>query len=202
MQILIVDNHDSFVYNIVELLRQLPSVEPHVMLNDAPELRAIAPGRYDAMVLSPGPDLPEAAGGLMELIERHRSHTPMLGICLGHQALAQHFGAQLVNLDHPLHGHASTLQRVDRSDALYRSIDGPIVVGHYHSWAVDAATLPDCLRPTAFSPEGLLMSMSHSQLPIYGVQYHPESIITSHGRAIVENFLAAAVCRKSGTLTQ
>jgi anthranilate synthase component 2 len=189
MQILIIDNYDSFVYNIVQLLRQIDGVEFDVMRNDDNRLNNL--DVYDAVIISPGPDVPEAAGSLMDVIRRYNATIPMLGICLGFQALAQYFGAKLINLDTPLHGHESILVDVDCNDVLYKSVEQPISVGHYHSWVVDKATLPECLHPTAYDDAGNLMSFSHRALPIYGVQYHPESIITTQGKAIIENFISS-----------
>jgi anthranilate synthase component 2 len=189
MHILIIDNYDSFVYNIVQLVRQIDGTEVDVVRNDDPLLNNIS--GYDAIIISPGPDVPEAAGMLMDVIRRYHSTIPMLGVCLGFQALAQFFGASLSRLESPLHGHESTLVNVDTSDTLYRDISQPIVVGHYHSWIVDAASLPPSLRPTAYDADGHLMSFSHRSLPINAVQYHPESIITTQGRAIIENFVSS-----------
>jgi anthranilate synthase component 2 len=187
MHILIIDNYDSFVYNIVQLVRQIDGTEVDVVRNDDPRLNDIS--GYDAIIISPGPDVPEAAGMLMDVIRSYHASIPMLGVCLGFQALAQFFGASLSRLESPLHGHESTLVDVDASDALYRNVPQPIVVGHYHSWIVDAGSLPHTLRPTAYDAAGHLMSFSHRSLPIHAVQYHPESIITTQGRAIIENFV-------------
>jgi anthranilate synthase component 2 len=189
MQILIIDNYDSFVYNIVQIVRQIADVQVNVVRNDDDKLKNIS--GYDAIIISPGPDLPETAGMLMDVIQRYHASIPMLGICLGFQALAQFFGARLRNLPTPLHGHESTLKDVDLNDPLYRNLPQPIVVGHYHSWVVDCATLPTCLIATATDPDGNLMSFRHTTLPLYGVQFHPESIITTSGPTIIANFLAS-----------
>jgi anthranilate synthase component 2 len=188
MHILIIDNYDSFVYNVVQMVRRVEGVTVDVMRNDDERLRNLA--GYDGIIISPGPDLPEAAGLLMEVIEKYHTAVPMLGICLGFQALAQYFGAKLVNLQRPLHGHESFLTNVDPADPLYKTIPQPIAVGHYHSWIVEPATLPNCLIPTAYDSDGNLMSFTHRTLPIYGLQYHPESIITPSGPRLLRNFLA------------
>ncbi len=190
MQVLIIDNYDSFVYNIVQMTRGIEGVSVEVMRNDDPRLNALE--EYDAIIISPGPDVPEAAGRLMEVIHRYHTTKPMLGICLGFQALAQFFGAKLTNLTQPLHGHESPLTHVDYDDALYRSLPRPITVGHYHSWIIDPATLPEALHATATDDMDNLMSFTHRDLHLYGVQYHPESIITTSGSAIIANFIAAA----------
>lgn len=189
MQILIIDNYDSFVYNVVQLVRQIDGVQVDILRNDDQRLNNIS--GYDAIIISPGPNVPHAAGLLMQVIEKYHTTIPMLGICLGFQALAQFFGASLTNLQMPLHGHESTLTCVDSNDVLYQSINKPIVVGHYHSWIVDSDTLPTCLKATASDVDGNLMSFSHRTLPICGVQYHPESIITTAGLQIIKNFLTS-----------
>jgi anthranilate synthase component 2 len=189
MHILIIDNYDSFVYNVVQLVRQISDVDVDVLRNDDVRLHDIH--GYDAIIISPGPDVPDNAGLLMNVIRKYHSTIPMLGICLGFQALAQFYGAKLLNLSLPLHGHESTLVDIDNDDVLYKSVKQPIAVGHYHSWVVDNETLPDCLRATAYDDASNLMSFSHRSLPIYGVQYHPESIITTQGRAIIENFISS-----------
>jgi anthranilate synthase component 2 len=189
MRVLIIDNYDSFVYNIVQMVSQTTAADVDVVRNDDPRLMSLTATDYGAVIISPGPDLPEAAGKLMEFIGRWHASVPMLGVCLGFQAIACFFGAKLLNLATPLHGHESVLTGVDGQDVLYRGIDRPISVGHYHSWVVDESALPQCLHPTAYDADGHLMSFSHLTLPIYGVQYHPESIITTCGRSIIENFL-------------
>jgi anthranilate synthase component 2 len=189
MKILIIDNYDSFVYNIVQLVREIDGVQVDVVRNTDERLNDVI--NYDAIVISPGPDVPEAAGLLMNVIEKYYKSVPMLGICLGFQALAQFFGAKLKNLKQPLHGHESALIDVNSNDVLYKSLSNPIIVGHYHSWVVDKNTLPKCLKATAYDDQGNLMSFTHINLPIYGVQYHPESIITKAGKAIIENFITS-----------
>ena len=187
MRILIIDNYDSFVYNVVQIVRQQCDADVDVLRNDDSRLLDI--DGYDAIILSPGPGIPHEAGYLMQVIDKCHYHIPMLGICLGFQAIAQYFGANLVNLPRPLHGHKSVLTEVRSNDTLYRGIKQPIEVGHYHSWIVDSLTLPECLHATAFDDNGNLMSFTHNTLPIYGVQYHPESIITTSGPAIIKNFI-------------
>jgi anthranilate synthase component 2 len=189
MRILIIDNYDSFVYNVVQLVRQIDGTQVDVLRNDDTKLNNIHD--YDAIIISPGPNVPKSAGLLMDVIEKYHAAIPMLGICLGFQAIAQFFGAKLINLQKPLHGHESTLVDVDTNDVLYKSIAQPITVGHYHSWIVDNCSLPNCLKATAIDTAGNLMSFSHRTLPIYAVQYHPESIITSAGAAIIKNFLSS-----------
>jgi anthranilate synthase component 2 len=189
MRILIIDNYDSFVYNIVQLIHKIDGVQLDVLRNDDERLCEIE--HYDAIIISPGPGVPNSAGRLMEAIKRYHTVIPMLGICLGFQAIAQFFCAKLINLQRPLHGHESELTNVDLNDRLYQSIQQPIIVGHYHSWVVDGGTLPACLKATAYDESENLMSFTHRSLPIYGVQYHPESIITNSGTEIINNFIAS-----------
>mgnify|MGYP002940805995 FL=1 len=140
-------------------------------------------------MLSPGPGIPEEAGDLLALIDRcYRSHA-ILGVCLGHQAIGQYFGAKLEQMTSPKHGHPSALQIRDHQDRLYKQVNEPIQVGRYHSWLLSTDSFPDCLHITATEEEGHIMSFSHKQLPIYGVQFHPESIMTPQGSIMIRNFL-------------
>lgn len=192
MNILIIDNYDSFVYNIVGLLQReraaggWDKLEWDVVRNDAIPFDSL--DRYDAIILSPGPGVPHEAGSLMRLVAE-AAHIPMLGICLGHQAIAQHYGARLCQLAHPRHGHPSVLTDIDSSDPLIGRCWG-VTVGRYHSWTVDESSLPSCLRVTSRDEEGHIMSMRHESLPTFGVQFHPESIITTCGRKLLHNFIA------------
>ncbi|MDE5668974.1 MAG: aminodeoxychorismate/anthranilate synthase component II [Duncaniella sp.] len=194
MNILIIDNYDSFVYNIVGLLQReraaggWDKLEWDVVRNDAISFDSL--DRYDAIILSPGPGVPHEAGSLMRLVAE-ATHIPMLGICLGHQAIAQHYGARLCQLAHLRHGHPSVLTDIDSSDPLIGRCGGA-TVGRYHSWTVDESSLPSCLRVTSRDEEGHIMSMRHESLPTFGVQFHPESIITTCGRELLHNFIAYA----------
>ena len=197
MNILIIDNYDSFVYNIVGLLQgeraAAGGVGPEwdVVRNDVIPFGTL--DRYDAIILSPGPGVPGEAGGLMRLVAE-ASHVPMLGICLGHQAIAQHYGARLCQLAHPRHGHPSVLTDIDPADPLIgRCGDGRgVTVGRYHSWTVDEASLPSCLHVTSRDEECHIMSMRHESLPTFGVQFHPESVITTCGCELLHNFIVYA----------
>ena len=197
MNILIIDNYDSFVYNIVGLLQReraaAGGIRPDwdVVRNDVIPFGSL--DRYDAIILSPGPGVPGEAGGLMRLVAE-ASHVPMLGICLGHQAIAQHYGARLCQLAHPRHGHPSVLTDIDPADPLIgRCGDGRgVTVGRYHSWTVDETSLPSCLHVTSRDEEGHIMSMRHESLPTFGVQFHPESVITTCGRELLHDFIVYA----------
>lgn len=196
MDILIIDNYDSFVYNIVGLLRECRDVSGNVVnwsvvRND--EIPFASLDSYDALILSPGPGVPDEAGELTRLVEVAAGRVPMLGICLGHQAIAQHYGASLLQLPHPRHGHPSPLRDVDASDPVVGPCAGPdVTVGRYHSWTVDESTLPDLLRVTSRDEEGHIMSLRHRSLPVYGLQFHPESIITTCGHTLLQSFITNA----------
>ena len=149
IRLLVIDNHDSFVFNIVQLLREHPRVTYDLIRED--ELYGDEMTRYDALLLSPGPGIPEEYPRMMRLIAEGVGHYPILGICLGHQAIAQHLGAKLHQLPHPLHGHPAPLVDIDHSDPVVGSITEGSIVGRYHSWVVSRTDLPACLIPTAYS---------------------------------------------------
>lgn len=187
-KILIIDNYDSFVFNVVQLLRE-SSLSPDfdVMLNDRIDWTCLE--NYGGIILSPGPGVPEEAGDLLRLIDYCKYSHPMLGICLGHQAIAQAFGAGLYRLPSPLHGHPTVLKKVADNDSLFAALPASLVVGRYHSWVVDAATIPSELVVSNVDESGNIMSFYHSALPIHGVQFHPESCISNCGKGIMENWL-------------
>lgn len=181
---LLIDNHDSFTYNLLHLLQQAPHcpkpirvVTHDVMPDEVDEVEAV--------VISPGPGLPEEAGVLMQMIEQFHQHCPILGICLGHQALAQYFGASLYQLPHPIHGGVDDLVYAD--DPLFTGMQA-VKVARYHSWVVDAPTVPATLQVVATTNQGLVMALRHKTLPIAGFQFHPESFVTTQGLQIVDNF--------------
>lgn len=187
-RILVINNYDSFVYNVVQLLRESACrPEVSVVFNDA--VRPEQVERCDGVVLSPGPGVPAEANLLPQVIGRIiRLRKPVLGVCLGHQALAEAFGARLEQMDAPLHGHPSRLRITDRTDVLFKGCDTP-VVGRYHSWVVAPDSMPDCLRVSAVDESGHIMAFHHASLPIHGVQFHPESVITDCGRMLIDNWL-------------
>lgn len=187
-KVLVIDNYDSYVYNMVQLLREsvyAPVCE--VVRNDAIPFSRL--GEYGGIVLSPGPGIPSEAGGLCRLVAVCKYTHPLLGICLGHQAIAGAFGAGLCNMPLPLHGHPTVLRQVDRRDPLFEGLDFPFVVGRYHSWVVDPRSVPGELAVSSWDEEGDIMSFYHSRLPIHGLQFHPESCISNCGRQIVDNWL-------------
>lgn len=185
MKIYVVDNYDSFVYNIVHLVKELGITELRIGKNDQLDLDEIA--GYDKIILSPGPGIPSEAGQMMAVIERfHKSH-PILGVCLGHQAIGAFFGWPLRRLTEPLHGVASGMEILERSD-LFHEIPEAITIGHYHSWVIDAID-ETALQVLATDPDKNVMAIKHRQYPVYGLQFHPESVLTEQGKRILNNWL-------------
>ncbi|MBQ7823269.1 MAG: aminodeoxychorismate/anthranilate synthase component II [Bacteroidaceae bacterium] len=187
----VIDNHDSFVYNLVQLLNETKSVSVDVFKNDilSPEIATC----YDALLISPGPGLPEDAGELMPFLKQIYQHIPILGVCLGHQAIAQLFGLKLSHLGKPLHGHITTLNQIDTQDIIFKDLPLPIRVGRYHSWVVNRSEIennPD-LTLSSTDEEGHVMSFYHKQYPIHGVQFHPESYMTANGDLMIRNWFTS-----------
>lgn len=184
MNILIVDNYDSFTFNLVHLI-ECYTDSYEVWRNDEIDFGRVE--EFDAVLLSPGPGLPSEASQLSEFIHKYVNSKPILGVCLGCQALGEYFGANLYNLQEVKHGLQTPIDVKDHS-CLYKGIAEEIEVGRYHSWALNVENCKD-LIPTAYDKEEVLMSFRHSKLPIYGIQYHPESIMTLEGKKIIENWL-------------
>jgi len=187
--ILLIDNYDSFTFNLVHFLGDL-GVRCTVRRNDAISVRdalALAP---EAIVLSPGPCTPDEAGVCLDLITAAAGRVPILGVCLGHQAIGQVFGGQVVRADRPMHGKLSAI-RHDGTD-VFTGLPSPFQATRYHSLVVEPSTLPDVLVPTAWTEAGTIMGLRHRTLPVFGVQFHPESIASEHGHEILANFLALA----------
>jgi anthranilate synthase component II len=186
LKILLIDNYDSYTYNIVNTLAPLHDGVLHLLKNDqvSPDLA----NTYDKIIISPGPDIPQKSGNIIEVIKQLAPHISLLGICLGHQAIAEAFGAQLFQMDKPQHGSATSLKHTHVSK-LYINIPDDAHYGLYHSWAVDAGSLPAELSITSTSPSGVMMSLEHKSLPIYGVQFHPESYLSTHGAQLIANWL-------------
>lgn len=185
MRLLIFDNYDSFTYNIAHAVRQL-GVEPDVVRNDKITLDEV--GDYDKIIISPGPGIPSEAGILPQLLERYATEKPILGVCLGHQAIGERFGAKLRNLSTVYHGVQSEA-RLTADDYIFAGIPSAFEVGRYHSWVVDRESLPSELEVTAVSPDGEIMAMRHRSLDVRGVQFHPESVLTPYGLEIIDNWL-------------
>ncbi len=187
--ILLIDNYDSFTFNLVHYLGDL-GVVCDVRRNDtltAEQAVALAP---QAIVLSPGPCSPDEAGICLDLIRLAAGRIPLLGVCLGHQAIGQAFGGQVVRAPAPMHGKISSIRHI--GDRLFAGLPSPFAATRYHSLVVAAASLPECLTATAWSEDGLIMGLRHAAWPVFGVQFHPESIASEHGHALLGNFLAAA----------
>jgi anthranilate synthase/aminodeoxychorismate synthase-like glutamine amidotransferase len=186
--ILLIDNYDSFTFNLVQFLGDL-GAETIVRRNDKitpAEALALNP---DGILLSPGPCTPTEAGICLDLIhEAARTKTPLLGVCLGHQAIGQAFGGHIIRAPLPVHGKAAQIRHAGQN--LFANLPDPFTATRYHSLIVERASLPTCLDITAWLDDSLIMGLSHKTLPIYGTQFHPESIATSHGHEILENFLA------------
>ncbi len=185
MKILIFDNYDSFTYNLVHLIRNF-GYQADVVRNDKIALEDVA--EYDKIILSPGPGTPEEAGSLLALLEKYFPTKSILGVCLGHQAIAESFGAKLLNLDTVYHGVASKMKIV-LSDYIFDGFPETFEAGRYHSWTINSASLPEELQITALSEDGEIMAIKHSRYDVHGVQFHPESVLTPEGARIISNFL-------------
>ncbi|WP_127587099.1 aminodeoxychorismate/anthranilate synthase component II [Paenibacillus koleovorans] len=185
--ILVIDNYDSFTYNLVQYLGELGE-EVVVHRNDQITLEEIDALKPSHILISPGPCTPNEAGISLALIERFKGEIPILGVCLGHQSIGQVFGGDVVRADKLMHGKTSEIHHDGRS--LFAGIPSPYTATRYHSLIVKRETLPDCLEITAETKEGEIMGLRHKEYPIEGVQFHPESIITDHGHKLLGNFLA------------
>jgi anthranilate synthase component 2 len=187
MKILVLDNYDSFTYNLVQYITELTGEMPSVMRNDKIDLQAVA--SFDTIVLSPGPGLPADAGIMPQLIQQYAPTKRILGVCLGHQAIGEAFGGKLYNLKNVYHGIASPIQVIDESNILFENIPIELVVGRYHSWAISTEGFPKELKVTAQDDQGVIMAMSHHTYDVHGVQFHPESVMTDYGKQILKNCL-------------
>ncbi|MBL0294643.1 MAG: aminodeoxychorismate/anthranilate synthase component II [Saprospiraceae bacterium] len=186
MKVLMIDNYDSFTYNLVHLLQaNLGEENVTVVRNDHIIMSEV--GAFDKVILSPGPGLAKDSGQLMDVIERYKYTKPIFGVCLGYQAIGKSFGAKLINLKKVYHGVATPMELVE-DDPLFRGIKSPMMAGRYHSWALE--DLPSCLTITAWDENGIAMAFRHRDLPLHGVQFHPESILTPDGPAIIKNWLS------------
>lgn len=185
-KIVIIDNYDSFTYNLSHLVKE-QGAEVQVLRNDQFELRALE--AYDKIILSPGPGIPSEAGLLCDVIRTYAGRKPILGVCLGHQAIGEVFGARLENLTQVFHGVATPCQIV-ADDPIFEGLERTITVGRYHSWVVATEELPLCLEVTALSDERQIMALRHRQFDVHGIQFHPESVLTPEGRTIIKNFIS------------
>ena len=185
MKTVIIDNYDSFTYNLAHLVKEL-GTEVDVLRNDKFELEELE--KYDKIILSPGPGIPEEAGLLLEVIRTYAGRKPILGVCLGEQAIGQVFGGKLTNLSEVFHG-IQTNVKIKNKDYIFDGLPTEIPVGRYHSWVVDADGFPEELVVTAISPEGQIMALKHREYDVHGIQFHPESVLTPDGKQIVGNWL-------------
>ena len=186
MKILIFDNYDSFTYNLLHLVKESGYRDVEVHRNDRISLDEVE--RFDKIILSPGPGIPSEAGLLLPLIKRYAPQKSILGVCLGHQAIAESFGGKLVNLRDVYHGVATPIDIV-AEHIIFDGLPKNIVAGRYHSWIASRCEFPEVLQITATDSEGEIMALRHKTLDIHGVQFHPESILTPEGKTIMQNFL-------------
>lgn len=186
MKLLIIDNYDSFTYNLVQMIEEIIDEKIDVIKNDAVDLNSIL--NYDAVILSPGPGIPQEAGKLLDVIKKYSDKIPMLGVCLGHQAMAEAYGGKLERLDKVYHGIGVNLE-LKQPHFLYDGIEQPIQIGRYHSWVVSKKKLPECFEVISTDENGIIMSMRHKEFSMIGVQYHPESILTPDGKKMLTNWI-------------
>ncbi len=184
--ILLIDNYDSFTYNVYQYVANL-GCEVAVVRNDQITVDEIAEQNFEAVILSPGPGTPDDSGICLDVITRFAGQLPILGICLGHQAIGQVFGGKVVRAPELMHGKISAI--IHNEQGLYQGLPQPLTAGRYHSLIVDRESLPDCLEVTAHTAEGLIMGLKHKTYDVEGVQFHPESILTPDGLKILQNFI-------------
>ncbi len=189
---LLIDNYDSFTYNLVHYLGEL-GADVAVRRNDAISVDEALSMKPQGIVISPGPCDPDRSGICLELIERASARIPILGVCLGHQAIGQAFGGRVVRAPAPMHGKVSQIHH--KGTGMLRGLPNPFQATRYHSLIVERASLPDSLEITAETKDGLIMALAHRSLPVHGVQFHPESIATEHGHDLLRNFLELAGAR-------
>jgi glutamine amidotransferase of anthranilate synthase or aminodeoxychorismate synthase len=187
MKLLVIDNYDSSTYNLVQLFGEMDNVELVVKRNDEISIDEIKKLKPDRIVISPGPGRPENAGISSELIRELGQSIPILGVCLGHQCIAQVFGGEVVRADKLMHGKTSQIQHKQRG--VFNDLAEPLEATRYHSLIVKRESVPDSLEITAETKDGEIMGLQHRQFPIHGVQFHPESILTTEGRKLLANFL-------------
>ncbi|MDW8096028.1 MAG: aminodeoxychorismate/anthranilate synthase component II, partial [Aquificaceae bacterium] len=189
MRVLLIDNYDSFTYNLVQYL-QILSADVAVRRNDQITLEEIQRTKPEAIVISPGPCTPREAGISVDLIKRFYKEIPILGVCLGHQSIGYAFGASIVRAKNLMHGKTSQISHT--GEGIFEGLKNPFTAVRYHSLVIDRSTLPDCLKVTAWSDDGEIMGVQHRDYPLFGVQFHPESILSEEGMRLLENFLKIA----------
>ena len=186
MNIVLIDNYDSFTHNLAQYLMEQEGVKLSIVENDSYQLADLQ--EFDKIVISPGPGVPSTSGLIIETIRYFSGDKPILGICLGLQAIYEAFGGRLFNLPLVQHGVTSSVTILDIADPVFHGINSPFKAGRYHSWVCDPASLPDCLLITALDQAQAIMACRHKTHPTYGVQFHPESILTPEGKRMIKNF--------------
>jgi anthranilate synthase component 2 len=185
--ILVIDNYDSFTYNLVHAIKKITGLPVDVFRNDEIRLEEIE--KYDKIVLSPGPGLPAESGLLLDIIKEYAPKKSILGVCLGHQAIGEAFGGKLRNMNRVIHGMSTSVKRTASRSVLFTGLPDEFDVGRYHSWIVEKENLPNCFEITSFDEDGMIMSMKHKTFDVEGVQFHPESVLTPLGEKMIENWL-------------
>ncbi|GIV33674.1 MAG: aminodeoxychorismate/anthranilate synthase component II [Chitinophagales bacterium] len=186
-KVLVIDNYDSFTYNLVHLVHEVTGERPQVWRNDVFKLDAVA--QFEYILLSPGPGLPSEAGLLEEVVKVYASVKKILGVCLGHQAIGEVFGAQLKNLSRVYHGKETPVKVIRPDHPLFENVQSPFAAGRYHSWVVNRETVPADLEVIAEDESGEIMALSHRTYKVWGVQFHPESVMTPAGKQIIHNWI-------------
>jgi anthranilate synthase/aminodeoxychorismate synthase-like glutamine amidotransferase len=193
--LLLIDNYDSFVHNLARYFERLGQ-DTIVVRNDAIDVEHVREMQPAAVVLSPGPCTPHEAGASLDIVRRLHAELPILGVCLGHQVIAEALGGSVVRAPMPVHGQASKIRH--NGAGVFAGVPSPLAVGRYHSLVVEPVSLPDDLQPTAWTDDGVLMAFEHQRFPVFGVQFHPESILTESGYELLANFLQLAGVTASG----
>jgi len=187
-KILILDNYDSFTYNLVQIVEELTHQKVDVYRNNEIDLSAIE--KYESIILSPGPGLPQEAGILKDVIKTYSQSKKIFGVCLGLQAIGEVYNCKLKNLDKVFHGMATTMYQTEKNSIIFKDVPKEFIAGRYHSWVIDNTTIDDNLEITSFDTTKEIMSVEHKLHAVYGVQFHPESILTPEGRTMISNFLS------------
>jgi anthranilate synthase component 2 len=195
MKILVIDNYDSFTYNLVHYLEDL-NCEVTVYRNDEFDIDEVK--KFDKILLSPGPGIPDEAGLLKEVIKTYSPTKSILGVCLGQQAIGEVFGGSLINLEKVYHGVATNVNILVDNESLFEGLEKQIEVGRYHSWVVNAEDFPESLEITSLDENGQIMSIRHKKYDVRGVQFHPESVLTPYGKKMLENWVSSPTPRREG----
>lgn len=189
MNILVLDNYDSFTYNLVQYVQEILGKKVPVVRNDTITVEEVEP--YDAIILSPGPGVPSEAGIMPDLIKTYAHRKAILGVCLGHQAIGEAFGGRIHNLENVFHGVETPIHIVKKDPFFFKDMPDTFIGGRYHSWVVEREDLPDCLEITAVAEDNSIMAMRHKTYNVRGLQFHPESVMTEHGKTMLRNWIEA-----------